>query len=80
MSCQELPGAARRLPNVPRSFQDVPDGAKLSQTLQISFRTLSQTLPDGNFQLSCKEVGIGLIEQLNCTELSSFNKLTELTD
>ena len=56
--------------------QTVPSSHRLS----VAFITLSQTPPDGNFQLSCKEVGIGLIEELNCIELSSFNKLTELTD
>ena len=84
-SCQELIAAARNYQELSgaagscEELQNLAGAARSCQEL-VTFRTLSQTLPDGNFQLSCKEVGIGLIEQLNCTELSSFNKLTELTD
>ena len=81
-SCQELIAAAR-------NYQELSGNASSCEELQnLAGAARSWSLSEHSLRRSqtatsnclAREVGIGLIEQLNCTELSSFNKLTELTD
>ena len=64
--------------NVLGSFQAIPDGPKLFQTLPIASEHALRRSQTATSNFLAREVGIGSIEQLNCTELSSFNKLTQL--
>ena len=79
-SCQELPGAPRsceELPGTARSCEELPGAARSREELPGC-----QDAPKRAQTSHClaREAGIGLIEQLNCTELNSFNKLTDMAD
>ena len=73
-----LPDVPKRSKRVSMRSQTFPEASRIKRP-HATLTTVRRSKTVTSHCLA-REVGIGLIEQLNCIELSSLNRLPELTD